>query len=84
MRLNWEPDEYRVGRWVSPIVSFGWASFVGLSRIHADKHYFTDVLAGAIVGTAIAELFYSLAYDRDGTNSSRSGSGLQLSVKFTF
>ena len=84
MQQNWKPDEYRVGRWVSPIVSFGWASFVGFSRIHADKHYFTDVLAGAILGTAIAELYYSLAYDSDDTNSPRSGNGLQLSVKFTF
>lgn len=84
MRHNWTQDEYRVGRWVSPIVSFGWAGVVGLSRIHADKHYFTDVLAGAIVGTAIAELFYHLAYESDDTNSPGSGNGLQFSVKFTF
>lgn len=62
MRRNWTRDEYKVGRWASPAVSFGWATVVGLSRIHADKHYFTDVLAGALVGTALAEIYYHLAY----------------------
>jgi membrane-associated phospholipid phosphatase len=84
MRRNWTPDEYRVGRWVSPAVSFGVATLVGLSRIHADKHYFTDVLAGAIVGTTMAELYYWLAYESADTNSDSGKPGLRLSVRFTF
>lgn len=63
MRIKWTVDEYRVGRVASPILCFGWASFVGLSRIHADRHFFTDVLAGAATGALVAEVFYRLAYD---------------------
>ena len=69
MRENWTADEYRVGRVLSPIVSFGWATFVGLSRVQADRHYFTDVAAGALVGAAMGELFFRLAYE------SQSGEG---------
>ena len=75
MRRNWTRDEYKVGRWASPAVSFGWATVVGLSRIHADKHYFTDVLAGALVGTALAEIYYHLAYE----GAAESSSGQDLS-----
>jgi len=32
-------------------VGMGLAAFVGYLRIAADKHYFTDVLVGALVGT---------------------------------
>ncbi len=63
MRQNWTADEYRTGRVLSPIVSFGWASFVGFSRIHADRHYFTDVAAGALAGSLMGELYYYLAYN---------------------
>ena len=83
MRLDWTRDEYRVGRWASPILSFGCASFVGLSRIHADKHYFTDVLAGAILGTALAELYYWLAYDTIDARDSAVPNGLHLSIRFS-
>jgi membrane-associated phospholipid phosphatase len=83
MRRNWTRDEYDIGRWASPLVSFGWASFVGLSRIHADKHYFTDVLGGAILGIAMAELYYWLAYETEDDPAPDSGKGLRLSVGFT-
>ncbi|MEW5874409.1 MAG: phosphatase PAP2 family protein [Candidatus Zixiibacteriota bacterium] len=63
MRMNWTSDEYRIGRVASPILCFGWAGFVGLSRIHADRHFFTDVLAGALAGTLVGELYYQLAYE---------------------
>jgi membrane-associated phospholipid phosphatase len=63
MRRNWTADEYRVGRWLSPTLAFSWASIVGLSRIHADEHFLTDVLAGALVGALMAELYYKLAYE---------------------
>lgn len=31
---------------------YGWASYMAYSRIEIDKHYFTDVLTGGIIGTA--------------------------------
>jgi membrane-associated phospholipid phosphatase len=66
MRQNWTRDEYRTGRVLSPILAFGWASVVGMSRIHADRHFFTDVAAGALAGALMAELYYHLAYESDG------------------
>lgn len=63
MRQNWTDDEYRTGRVLSPLISFGWASVVGLSRVQADRHFFTDVAAGALAGALIGELYYSLAYE---------------------
>ena len=69
MRSEQTPDEYRDWRWAPPTVLFGWASFVGLSRIHAYKHYLSDVLIGALAGYLIAELFFSF-----GENSSISDS----------
>jgi len=40
---------------------FIWALLIGLSRIFAGKHYFGDVLVGAIVGFCIGSLFSGLA-----------------------
>lgn len=73
MRQNWTGDEYRVGRVLSPIVSFSWATFVGLSRIQADRHYFTDVAAGALVGAVMGELFFRLAYENQAANENSNG-----------
>ncbi|MBD3297673.1 MAG: phosphatase PAP2 family protein [candidate division Zixibacteria bacterium] len=73
MRQEWTTDEYRIGRVLSPIITFSWATFVGMSRVHADRHYFTDVAAGALAGAVMGELFYRLAYesrDSDGGRSS--------------
>lgn len=60
MRHHMTPSDYRDWRWVSPTVCFSWASFVGLSRIHAWKHYFSDIALGALAGWLLAELFFSL------------------------
>lgn len=70
MRQEWRRDEYRSWRWTAPLLTFGWASFVGWSRMHADKHHFTDVVAGALVGYAISEVYYRLAYEPGGTSGS--------------
>ena len=40
------------------------AAFVGYSRVHADKHDTTDVLAGAAIGGLTS--FYVTPYERDG------------------
>ena len=39
---------------------FVWAALVGLSRIFVGKHYFGDVLVGAVVGFAIGYAVASL------------------------
>jgi len=38
---------------------YGWAAYVGYSRIYDNKHYFSDVLVGALVGTIIGNWVYS-------------------------
>ncbi len=34
------------------------AALVGYSRVHADRHYWSDVIAGAILGTGMTYLVY--------------------------
>lgn len=78
MRQEWRRDEYRSWRWTSPLVTFGWASFVGWSRMHADKHHFTDVVTGALVGYAISEAYYRLAYEPGRTSGTTIAQGTPL------
>jgi hypothetical protein len=42
----------------SGVVLYGWASYVGASRMMDNKHYISDVVAGALVGTLIGNLIY--------------------------
>ena len=82
MRRELTSNEYRSWRWAPPSLLFGWASFVGLSRIHAHKHYLSDVLAGALAGYLMAELFYSFG-DEDGV-AGNSDNAEQMLVRITF
>lgn len=59
MRQRLDSGEYSNWRWAPPLVLFGWSSYVGLSRIQAYDHYFSDVVIGAVTGYLLAELFYS-------------------------
>jgi len=43
--------------WKYGIPSYILASYVGFSRIHANKHDIYDVIAGAVLGTACSYLF---------------------------
>ena len=78
MRREWRRDEYRSWRWASPLLTFGWATLVGGSRIHADKHHFTDVASGALVGYGLSELFYRLCYQSGRTQSEESSGHSQM------
>ena len=85
MRQELTDQEYRNWCWAPPTLLFSWASFVGWSRMHAYKHFFFDVVAGAVVGTLMAELFYS--FQQDGTPlinnpDGKSGRVLQVSIRF--
>lgn len=82
MRQELTIDEYRKYRWTPSVALIGWASFVGWSRIHAYRHYLSDVLAGAAVGYAMSELFFSFT-DEDASDSS-GGSGAPLFIRFNF
>jgi membrane-associated phospholipid phosphatase len=59
MRQELDPEDYRRYRWIPSTLAFGWATFVAYSRIQAYRHYLTDVLAGALVGYLMGELYYS-------------------------
>lgn len=84
MRSDMSSDEYLRWHWVSPTVLFGWASFVGLSRIHAYKHYFSDILIGALVGYLVAELFFSFGENNDMIIPKSDESAMILRLNFTF
>lgn len=47
-------------------VLYGWASYVGFSRIHDNKHYLSDVVVGALSGSLISYFLYP----RQNANSS--------------
>ncbi len=46
-------------------VLYGWAGYVGYSRIKDNKHYITDVLIGASVGTLVSTVIYNLYHNKD-------------------
>lgn len=50
---------YHDHKWVPP-VAYGMATLVGLSRIHDNKHWATDVMAGAALGFMTAKTTYYL------------------------
>ena len=43
--------------WEKSLPAYAGAAFVGFSRVYADKHYVSDVLAGAALGTLSSFLF---------------------------
>ena len=61
MRQRLTSAEYRNYRWTAPVALFGWASFVGWTRIHAYQHFFSDVVVGAAAGILAGEFFYSFS-----------------------
>lgn len=66
------------------IPAFAVASYVGLSRLQENKHYTSDVVAGAVLGSFIA---FKLAGHNEQEKSlsfspSPQGAGLELSLRF--
>jgi len=43
--------------WKYGLPAYGAATFVAYSRVHADKHYAEDVIAGAAIGIIASEIF---------------------------
>lgn len=50
---------------------YGYAAYVGYSRLEADDHYFTDVVAGAAAGILIGRGFYNIHHRDEQTAWSR-------------
>jgi membrane-associated phospholipid phosphatase len=82
MRHQLSPDDYRSWRWTSPALLYGWAAFVGWSRIDSYQHFVSDVLVGALAGYLIGELFFSFNDSLpSGTDNDMSA---QTSLRITF
>ena len=56
--LNDKPILHTAAETLSFGVLYGWAGYVGYSRIHDRRHYISDVIVGALVGTAISYFVY--------------------------
>lgn len=68
---------------------FGWAAYVGYSRIHDRKHYPTDVVAGALAGALVSYFVYPRSprahFASNSSwkfNAGLSRKGLQMSLQF--
>ncbi|HOH46365.1 MAG TPA: phosphatase PAP2 family protein, partial [Candidatus Cloacimonadota bacterium] len=48
-------DQYRETRWV-PVLAYSLASLTSLSRVYDDKHWSSDVFAGALIGYLAGKL----------------------------
>lgn len=83
MRQRLTGGEYRDWRWAPPTILFGWAGYVAWSRLHAYKHYPTDILVGALVGYAMAELFYSWAYERQDYGPGNGSPAMAFRISFS-
>jgi PAP2 superfamily protein len=92
--VNWQdltdsPDLRTTLRVASFSVLYGWAAYVGYSRMRDNKHYLVDVLLGATIGTVLGNFVYD-SYLDDGDTILKSVSvtnldgipGLGFSLKF--
>jgi len=67
-------------------VLYGWAGYVGFSRIHDKKHYLSDVIVGAASGTLVSYLVYPRQNQSDnlqmGIQPLRGGLAMGVGIKF--
>ncbi len=84
MRQRLSGEDYSNWRWAPPAILFGWSGFVGLSRIQAYDHYFSDVVVGAVAGYLLAELFFRFGdnYSSNGGSAERISPIFHLSFSF--
>jgi hypothetical protein len=77
---------YRRHGWQTGVPAYAVAVFVGGTRIAADKHYFHDVLAGALIGTVSGWYFTDPINDKVQLNpwidSKGKGGGMELTLKW--
>lgn len=53
----------------SSVILYGWAGFVGYSRIRDNKHYISDVLLGAAFGSLVGTFMYNTYLAEDDASS---------------
>lgn len=63
------------------IIPYTLATFVGFSRVYADKHHTTDVLAGAII-SSLYSIVFTEKYNK--VNVSSDGTGIAVNYKTNF
>ena len=76
------PRRYDDWKWVSSSLLYGWATVVGLSRVHAYKHHLFDVMAGAAAGILLSELFYNLPKDPNYSYASSAPTPIKIVFRF--
>ncbi|MEE8575914.1 MAG: phosphatase PAP2 family protein [candidate division Zixibacteria bacterium] len=84
MRWQMSHDSYNNWKWAPPTVLFSWATVVGWSRVHAYKHYATDIVAGALLGFAIAEIFEEFGEMKLLEGPKEEATNYMFRVNFTF
>jgi membrane-associated phospholipid phosphatase len=83
MRRELHDDDYRQWRWLPPTIFYTWSSFVGWSRIHAWKHYFSDIAIGALAGWLVGELFYSFNGKNEESNGNAASGQTMFGITLT-
>jgi hypothetical protein len=70
-------------------VLYGWAGYVGYSRMYDGKHYLSDVVVGALIGTLIGNFVYEQVNDSEssimpslGAGAGEEGPWIALQVQF--
>ena len=69
--------------WSYGLPAYLGAAFVGYSRVHAKKHYNSDVLAGAAIGIAGSE-YFTTRWEGVAVAPVTAGRGLMVSVSKSF
>ncbi len=69
--------------WKYGLPSYALAGFVGYSRVHADRHYWHDVLAGAAIGIG-SNLIFTSRYEKANVVVVPVDSGLAVGVSLPF
>ncbi|TXD31704.1 phosphatase PAP2 family protein [Lujinxingia vulgaris] len=74
-----EPTErFLLGRALPYTLLYGAATTVAVSRLYDQKHFLSDVVVGAAVGTLISTLVYNTRFDARGVPHTRRGLALDV------
>lgn len=66
------------------LIGLSGATLTGVLRVAAGYHYPTDVLAGAVVGSAIGMIIPALHYNKKATKISLFCDGLRMGIVYSF
>ncbi len=81
MREQLTAKDYGNWSWAPPTLLYALSTFVGYSRIAAYKHYPSDVIAGALTGYLLAELYFSFN-SASGESDAPVSSVVTLTIRF--